>query len=316
MTTENVAVQVGVDVCKASLSVSLPSDEYLIINNTLASIKKWLSGFSGHIELAMEATGTYHLELAQEAHRRGHTVYLINGYRLNRYRDSVGVRAKTDHNDARLLRRYLERERDQLMPWEPAPPEQMRLQALLKRRACIVTAKVKLDQSLADIPELKSTRTKLSRALKDAEKQIMQKLNSLIKDAGWDQDMRRCQSIEGIGPVTSVALTSIFHRGKFRNSDAFVAYLGLDVRVRDSGKTSGKRKLTKQGDSEARRLLYLAAMHAKRKEPWHDYYQRYIDRGFAPVQVLTILARKLARVAFALMQNQSDYVPKKACLST
>jgi transposase len=30
----------------------------------------------------------------------------------------------------------------------------------------------------------------------------------------------------------------------------------------------------------------------------------------APVQVLTALARKLARVAFALMRNQSEYDPR------
>lgn len=316
MTTESAVVQVGVDISKAKLAISLPSDEDLVINNTLAAIKKWLSGFSKPIELAMEATGIYHLTLAQEAFRRGHTVYLINGYRLNRYRDSVGVRAKTDQNDARLLRRYLEREQDQLMPWKPAPPEQMRLQALLKRRACVVSARVKLEQSLADIPELKSTNAMLKRTLESAEKQIMKKLVALVKEAGWDQDMKRCQCIEGIGPVTSVALTSIYHRGRFRSSDAFIAYLGMDVRVRDSGKTKGKRKLTKQGDSEVRRLLYLAAMHAKRKTPWQAFYQRYIDRGFAPVQVLTILARKLARVAFALMRNQSEYIPKNACMAT
>ncbi len=31
----------------------------------------------------------------------------------------------------------------------------------------------------------------------------------------------------------------------------------------------------------------------------------------APVQVLTILARKLARVAFALLRNQSEYDPHR-----
>ncbi|MEC8859457.1 MAG: IS110 family transposase, partial [Pseudomonadota bacterium] len=34
------------------------------------------------------------------------------------------------------------------------------------------------------------------------------------------------------------------------------------------------------------------------------------------VQVLMILARKLARVAFALMHNQSEYVPQSACIET
>ncbi|WP_019568906.1 transposase, partial [Thioalkalivibrio sp. ALMg13-2] len=88
------------------------------------------------------------------------------------------------------------------------------------------------------------------------------------------------------------------------------------VRIRDSGTKRGQRKLTKQGDPELRRLLYLAAMQAKSKAAWSDYYQRCLDRGLATTQALNALARKLARVAFALMKNQTDYQPKIPCGET
>jgi len=107
-----------------------------------------------------------------------------------------------------------------------------------------------------------------------------------------------------------------FHRGKFRSSDAFIAFLGLDVRVRDSGTCRGRRRLTKKGDPELRRLLFLAAMQAKRQPAWASYYQRFIKRGLAPIQALNVLARKLARVAFSLMQNRTDYVPRIPCIET
>ena len=96
-----------------------------------------------------------------------------------------------------------------------------------------------------------------------------------------------------------------FKRGGYKNDNAFVAFIGMDVRVRDSGQKQGKRKLTKQGDPELRRLLYLAAMQAKRQPAWEGVYQRYIERGMAKVQALTILAR----VAFALLRTQSEYDP-------
>jgi len=35
-------------------------------------------------------------------------------------------------------------------------------------------------------------------------------------------------------------------------------------------------------------------MQAKRQLTWQQFYQRYIERGPAPVQVLTILGRRLA----------------------
>lgn len=39
------------------------------------------------------------------------------------------------------------------------------------------------------------------------------------------------------------------------------------------------------------------------------YYQSYLTRGLKGTQALVILARKLARVMFALMKNQSEYRP-------
>lgn len=35
-------------------------------------------------------------------------------------------------------------------------------------------------------------------------------------------------------------------------------------------------------------------------------YQRYLNRGLKATQALVILARKLARIAFALMKNQTE----------
>jgi len=43
-------------------------------------------------------------------------------------------------------------------------------------------------------------------------------------------------------------LVSRCHCGDFAHHDAFVAFLGIDVRTKDSGKHKGRRKLTKHGD--------------------------------------------------------------------
>ena len=49
---------------------------------------------------------------------------------------------------------------------------------------------------------------------------------------------------------------------------------------------------------------------ASRSATWQPFYQRYRDRGLSRIHSLVILARKLARVAFALMKNQTTYQPK------
>lgn len=97
-------------------------------------------------------------------------------------------------------------------------------------------------------------------------------------------------------------------RGDFANSDAFIAYLGMDLTVDDSGKKNGPRHLSKKGDPEVRRLTYNAAMAACRSPKWKPFYESCLARGFSKTQALVALARKLCRVAFALMKNQSEYL--------
>jgi len=66
------------------------------------------------------------------------------------------------------------------------------------------------------------------------------------------------EKVPGIGKVTGHPASRLAAH-TFSHSDAFVAYCGLDVGVRQSGKRNGQTGLTKQGDGELRRLLYLAA---------------------------------------------------------
>ena len=87
-------------------------------------------------------------------------------------------------------------------------------------------------------------------------------LLSEARKLGWERDLDRCQAIPGIGPLSALALTATFHQGTCRSADALIAFMGMDVRVRQSGRWKGKRKLTKKGDPEVRRLLFNAAMQA------------------------------------------------------
>ena len=311
-------VRIGVDVSKHTLEISHEQTaEVIRLENTPEAIGSWLADLpSQPILIAMEPTNTFHLDLLQAAHRAGHTIYLIDGYRLNRYRDSIGQRAKTDANDARLLLRYLQREQDDLRPWTPPPKGYVQLQRLLRRRARLVQAHTALRQSLSAVPDLKQASQALFAQLDQLERLLVTKLTQLIREVGWAEDQRRCQAIEGVGPLSAIALATTYHRGAFSGSDAFVAFIGLDVRVRDSGRMRGQRKLTKKGDPEIRRLLYLAAMTACRSPTWRPAYERMRARGFASTQALVALARKLARIAFALLKNQSEYQPKEPGAST
>jgi transposase len=298
------------DVSKASLeTVTSAQPDVQSIKNDAALIRRWIRGFSGPVALAVEATNTYHMELVEQAHARGWTVYVVDGLRLKRYRESVGVRAKTDATDARLLLRYLRNERADLRAWTPPPAGYREVQRLLRQRAAIVQTRERLGQALAGSPELKTIAAQLRRTLGEIERKIATLLRQHFVRLGWQADLRRCKAIEGVGDIVGMALAWIFRRGHFKSSDAFIAFIGMDVRARDSGTFRGKRKLSKHGDPEMRRLLYMAAMTACRSTRWAPFYQRDLQRGMAKTQALVALARKLARIAFALLKNQTEYRP-------
>lgn len=301
---------IGIDVSKADLSVAVyGSTEVLTLTNAPEAIARWLGTLPASSVIAVEATNTYHLEVLMQAHRRGLACYVLDGYRLNRYREGVGGRAKTDRSDAVLIARYLAHEHTGLRPWSPPAGGSRTVQRLLHRRATLVRAHTALTQSLEELPELKAQAEALFAQINAMDKALSKAMHRALRTSGWGDDLSRCQAVEGIGALSATALVATFHRVPFRSSDAFIAFIGLDVRVRDSGRYRGQRKLTKHGDSEIRRLLYNAAMAARRSPTWEPFYQRCLARGLSATQALVILARKLARIAFALMKNQSEYHP-------
>ncbi|MDZ3992838.1 IS110 family transposase [Pseudomonas sp. Teo4] len=302
---------VGVDVAKAELVIHHDgSDELSKLKNAKPEIKRWLKQQPRNTAIAVEATNVYHLDLVELAHGAGLEVYVIDGFQLSNYRKSVGGRVKTDPSDARLLSRFLRNEGEDLRPWSPPPAVYGKVQSLLRRRAALVAARTAMTQSWANESLLKSAFEAFVKSIDRLDLLIQKKLKEVLREAGLQEQVARCQAVEGIGFLTATALVMAFVRGEFRSSDAYIAFLGMDLRVNDSGQTNGRRRLTKRGCSEIRRLLHNAAMAASRSSAWKDVYEHHRNSGKATTQALVILARKLARVAFALMKNQDEYVTK------
>lgn len=295
----------GVDVAKQGLVVwDWLKERSLEIANEPQAIQAWLHGLSGPVQLAVEPTSSFHLELVERAHQLGFAVFLVNPRQLAHYREAINERNKSDPNDAWLLARYLAHERAQLRPYSPHSRQAQQLWALLKRRALIVSSQQQLRQSLGDI---QFSAQPLFSAFTHVLRRIDQRMAQLIRALGWVQDYQRCLSIPGIGPLNAAALVSVFHRGAFASADAFIAFIGLDVRQRESGQYKGKRKLTKRGEAEVRRLLYCATQPALAYAPFQAYHQRQLDKGLEKTAAKVVLARKIARIAFALISQQTHF---------
>lgn len=306
MAMKTLPLTLGVDVCKDFLDISDGTGVQRIANTDTA-VRHYLRSLGAAARFAVEPTQRYQQRLVLAALGAGHTIYLVDAYRLTRYRDAVGMRAKTDALDAELLQRYLMAEAGHLRPYRLPPKAVQALRELLRARARLTAAKGSIDQALGDIGALAGTRTALIARLSAAIRLIDKKLAGCLVKTGYAADARRCQGVPGIGPLSGTALVATYYRGQFDSADAFIAYLGLDLRVRESGRYRGQRKLSKRGDPELRRLLFNAARAGARTSHWRAYYQRLRARGLCSTAATVALSRKLARIAFALLKNQTEF---------
>ena len=306
-------ITLGVDVCKDELVIcDWDTDDIIMLENKDSTIKDWLEALYGPVRIAIEPTSSYHLEFVEQAHALGFEVYLINPRQLAHYRQAVDIRNKTDPLDAWLLARYLARESDSLRLFKPQCAEAQQLWSLLKRRATAVKAQGQLRQSFAEIKlPIKALFSEIQRVLD----RIDQRMLGLIRKLGWWPDYQRCVSMPGIGPLNAAALVTVFHRGAFAGADAFISFIGLDVCLRQSGKFKGKSKLSKRGEAEMRRLLYCATQAARSYRLFDDYYQKQLDKERSKIGAKCSLARKLARIAFALMTNQQSFKKQEIAYS-
>ena len=302
----------GVDVAKDHLVIHhWQNDQHVTLENDPTIIRKWLKAVHGSLRIALEPTSHYHLTMVEVALELDHQVYLVNPRQLAHYRYAVNTRNKTDVNDAWLLARYLEHEAGELRPFQPQSHQAQRLWSLMTRRATVVQSQQRLQQSMREVNfSVRAMMTEFKRLLARLDRQIQQLIHAL----GWWHRYLYCLSIPGIGPANAAALVATYHRGAFAGSDAFIAYMGMDIRLRESGRYKGKSKLSKQGEPELRRLLYCAA-HAARHHPrFAEYHQRMLDKGLSKIAARVALARKLARIAFTLMETQQPFreIPKMA----
>jgi transposase len=307
---------IGVDVASSHLDTCTHGHSAVHrLDNSPAAIQQWLRTLPAGSHLAMESTGRYHRLLAELALAAGMVVYVLNPRDVRAYANGLGQRGKTDRLDAQVLARYVAREHVELRQWQPTVLQLQRLQELVCRRAGVVKQQQALVMSLADIPLLADTLHKINHALNAALKQIDMLLAAILKDdAALASQARSVTSVPGLGALNTAALLSVFGRLHDASANAVIAFLGMDLRPRDSGNSSGQRHMSKRGQPEFRRLLFNAARSAARTKAWAVYYQRELAKGLAPVQATNILARRLVRVAFSLFKSGAMFDAAKLTL--
>jgi transposase len=267
--------------------------------------------------IAMEATGVYYEQLAHFLHEHHFQITVVLPNKIKGYGSSLQNKSKTDPLDAITIARFaLERKLDK---WEVPEESMRRLKSLCRQRQQIIDQRTQVKNQLhalnASYKPVKTVIDLLEQQVvlfNSQIKLIETELKRLVdKDDKLKLKVKQISTIQGVGwltVVTIIAETNGF--ALMESQKQLVSYAGFDIVFRDSGKKTGKTRISKKGNSHIRKALYLPAVTASRmNKKLIPLYERLKNQRTVKMIGIIAVARKLLILIYALWKNNTIFNP-------
>ncbi len=195
--------------------------------------------------------------------------------KISNYFRTLEVKTINDQTAAVAIARFgLERKLDN---WVRPRPVYRSLRQLTRERNQIIEQRtismnhLHAEQSEADpcahsIQRIKS----LIKLLNQHEKEVIANIKSLIKkDEKLKEDITLLSSIVGVGEITAASVIGELNGFELiRNKRQIASYAGFDVVEKKSGTSvKGKTKISKRGNKQLRKAMYMPALTAIKHDP-------------------------------------------------
>lgn len=302
----------GIDVSKQHLDACWTDQTPRVANDAYGWDELIAKLKAAEVDLVVvEATGGYERGLVCALQGAGITVARMNPRQARDFAKSIGVLAKTDRVDARVLRDFadlISRHQDRSQFITPlAEAERLELAALVTRRRQLVEMRVAETNRLEQSSKL--TYRSIKRVIALLDKQIAQ----IDKDADdhldrhFKDQRKLLDSVKGVGPVTMCTLLSQLPELGRLNRRQICKLVGLAPLANDSGKRKGPRRIW-GGRAPVRAVLYMATLSAIRYNPaiklFHD---RLIASGKEKKVAIVACMRKLLVILNAMLRDQAPW---------
>lgn len=315
-------VFVGVDVSKATYDVFDPgakTKESQIENEEVAvdGYCKKLAKRASSLVLVVEATGGYETRLVRAAARHGISIAVVNPRQVRDFANGIGMDAKTDKIDAKVLSRFGEVVKPQ--PVMMASEHSQKHSALVTRRTQLIgligeeTNRLKQCWDEQSKKSIQKTLEFLKNEVKDVEKQLQE---MLATDTEHERTIEILRSVKGVGDVTtSVVIAQLPEIGKL-NRGQIAALVGVAPMNRDSGQKTGNRFIS-GGRGHVRRVLYMAALSAISCNPRiKAFYAMLRTKGKLAKVAIVACMRKLVTMLNYLIKTDQLWTDKTSVPTT
>jgi len=320
---------VGIDVAKAKLDMRIiytdESYKHCIIQNTeegIADLANMLADCHGKI--VMESTGRYHLLCALMLAETGLDVRVINPLMTKAYSKARIRNTKTDKVDAALLAEMARSDRHLPKSFKPN-----RTHVQIRQKIGLVSSLEHQIQKLtAILKNYKSFQEQLGGHLSEAEESIgcslkllissKEKLTKELESLIFSDDANRVNrelliSIPGISSYVASLILHSFSK-EYEHPKQWIAYIGMDVGLRESGTWHGRGRITKRGSAYLRKRLFSAAWGAvMHNDVFKSYYKILKERGRHHTEALIIISRKILRISFSILKHNKPFSLQYLC---
>ncbi len=308
--TQNTPAYVGIDIGKASFDVAVrQSGEAWIAQNEATGIRKTVERLV-HLNptlIVLESTGGLEVPLMQALSQAHLSFALVQPMRVRAFARSLGLLAKTDPIDARLLAHF--GEAIQPSPTQLPSEAEQHLNALQARRQQLVEMQVAEKNHLLSTPLSQQTSVRehlawLEDKIAALDSEIAQQIDHNPVFKAKAQVLR---SAKGVGPVLCAKLLGgLPELGRF-NRKQIAALVGLAPFNNDSGRFRGKRRI-RGGRADVRKILYMATIAAIRFNPViKQFYEHLLSRGKLPKVAITACMRKFLTILNAMVRDMRPF---------
>jgi transposase len=303
---------VGLDVSKAWLDGYLTNGgRRLRVSNDAAGIQTLVRtlGDSAGCLVVMEASGGYERTAHQELVAQGVLAAIVNPKRVRDFARGMGLEAKTDRVDARLIARYGEVRRPAPTPLpDPARTELREILACRRQLIDEITVRTQQLEHL-QTPAMRERVSKTLVFLRQEAKELTKLLRQTLQaNEALAADFALLTSMPGCGPILAATLLAEMPELGSLDRRKVAALAGLAPVAKDSGLREHKRVI-KGGRGQVRRALYMAAVASLRikASPCKARYDQLIARGKAPKLALVALMRKMLVTLNAVLKARQAW---------
>lgn len=297
----------GVDVGKRWLDAAIHGDDAPVARfgndrRGVSDLIVWLKAREvGRI--GMEATGGYERDLRQAGDAAGLEVVVHQPMEVRLYARLKRKRAKTDAIDARLIAAATTQIDAVRAAQDP------RLAELAERLTAYeqITDKAAELKTCLEQTRLKDVTRRFKSLIAVLERTKAELLNDMLRRVRAEPDLQArftlLTSLPGHGPVVALgALIRMPELGRLERGQA-AALLGVAPYDRQSGQMKGQSAIA-GGRTRPRRLIYLAALAAKRCDPdIKAFAERLVANGKKPKVVIVAVMRKLIEAANLVLKR-------------